>query len=149
MKHILASLALCCACAARTDTQTPDDSVAVEIAAARDLLARHPRPVHVDSAYAHPGQAPGSPTARYRPSPRHRTLADSLNGRRVPADTTSAARIILTEPEFAGDSALVTVTVSYDTGRRPRGSFYETMLVVLRRTGTVWRVERRVQLGIS
>lgn len=51
-------------------------------------------------------------------------------------------------PQFTGDTATVTVTVSYDTGRR-RGGFYETEIVTLYRTRGTWRLLRGVQLGIT
>ena len=149
MKHIVAILALSGACASRSDAQSREDSVAVEMVAARDLLARHGRYARLDSAFALPGHAPGVPTAMVRPSLRHSVLVDSLYAHRPVAKEPHNATLILSEPEFAGDSAMVTATVSYDTGRRPRGGFYETVLLVLRRSGPAWRVHRLTQLGIT
>ncbi|HUG99334.1 MAG TPA: erythromycin esterase family protein [Gammaproteobacteria bacterium] len=130
--------------------QQQGDSLTVEVLAAGHLLNKHPhRQVQLDSAFALSGHAPGSPTAGLRPANRNRLLADSLEARLSREQPLGTARLTLSEPEFAGDSAMVTVTVSYDTGRRPSGRFYETVLVFLRRAGSAWRVERSEQLGIT
>ena len=150
MQSGVALVALCATLAARAEGQAVGDSIAAELLAARHLLAKHPhRQVHLDSALASPGHAPGAPTASLRPSYRNRALADSLNARLSRDSTLGISRLILSAPQFGGDSAMVTVTVSYDSGRRPRGRFYETVLVFLRRAGSEWRVERGIQLGIS
>jgi hypothetical protein len=135
---------------ARLEAQASADSIAVELTAARHLLAQHPaRAVLLDSAYARSTHAPGVPATDHRPLRRHRTLADSLNAGISTQSNSRTAQLTLSEPEFAGDSALVTVTVSYDNGRRPRGAFYETVRVTLRRAAGSWRIERSAQLGIS
>lgn len=140
----------CFAGGASAGAQTSVDSIAVEVVAARHLLARHPfREVSLDSGFAMPGHAPGVPTAALRPARRHRALADSLALDSDHRAQIGIARITLSAPQFAGDSAMLTVTVSYDTGRRPRGGFYETELVTLRRARGTWYVQRSSQLGIT
>lgn len=130
--------------------ETFADSVTVEVVAARQLLANHsPSEVRVDSAFAKAGVAPGIRTDRIRPSARNVLLADSLNSRLSRDQPVRKTVLMLSEPEFVGDSARVTVTISYDTGRLPHGQFYETVLFVLRRIDAVWRVTRSTQLGIS
>lgn len=150
MQRAFAILAFTIALAGRTEAQTFGDSITVEVVAARHLLAQHSnRQGLVDAAFAPPGHAPGTPTTRMRPLHRNRLLADSLNARLSSEQPLGLARVILSEPEFAGDSAMVTVTVSYDTGRRPRGGFYETVLVLLRRAGSTWMTVGSTQLGIT
>ena len=150
MQRAFAILALTLALAGRTEAQTLGDSITVEVVAARHLLAQHSnRQVLVDVAFAPAGNAPGTPTPRMRPLHRNRLLVDSLNARSSSGHSLGVPKLILSEPEFAGDSAMVTVTVSYDTGRRPRGGFYETVLVVLRRAGVTWRTVGSTQLGIT
>lgn len=145
-----AVLVLCAMTAAPVNAQVVADSIAVELLAARHLVGRHQgRGLHLDSAFAMPGHAPGAPTSRVRPTQRNHALADSLKARLARGRLGDTAWIVLSEPEFAADSAMVTVTISYDTGRRPRGGFYETVLVTLRRASGGWRVERSVQLGIT
>ena len=136
-------------CADSTTAQSPKDSAAVELLAGRHILARHPHDrIHLDSAFASSGVAPGTPTSRFRPASRMRQLAESLDARVSSAQLAGVVYIILSEPEFAADTARVTVTISYPTSTRRR-SFYETLLVVLRRHSAGWRHERDLQLGIS
>ena len=144
------AIALGVVSSAATNAQVVADSIAVESLAARHLIARHQgRGLRLDSAFALPGHAPGSPTARVRPAHRNHALAEFLNARLARGRAGDSAWVVLSEPEFAADSAMVTVTISYDTGRRPRGGFYETVLVILRRAGGQWRVERTASLGIT
>jgi hypothetical protein len=150
MQRLLVLIALCAASPALAESQTSGDSLVVELLAARHLFVKHQnRQVRLDSAFAVQGHAPGTPTSRLRPLHRSRSLADSLNDRLSRESAFGVATLRLSQPEFAGDSAIVTVTISYDTGRRPGGGFYETVLVFLRRAGTAWRVERSDQLGIT
>ena len=150
MQRAFAILALTVVLTGRTEAQTLGDSITVEVVAARHLLSQHSnRQVQVDTAFAPAGTAPGTPTTRMRPPHRNRLLVDSLNARSSSGHSLGVAKLILSEPEFAGDSAMVTVTVSYDTGRRPRGGFYETVLVVFRRAGATWRTVGSTQLGIT
>lgn len=148
MHRVIAVVFFCVGCTARTEPRALTDPLTVEVLAARHLLARHAnRPVHLDSAFALHGHAPGAPSARVRPADRNGLLADSLKAGPARELSDAVARVTLSEPEFAEHSAVVTVTISYEQG--PRGKFYETVLVFLRRASRAWHVERSVQLGIT
>lgn len=131
--------------------QAPSDIAAIELAAARHLLARHPSwTIHLDSMFAQAGTAPAVPTTERRPADRTRALADSL-GAFVRTELTERTILLqLSDPLVRGSSARVSVTVGYlqaYDGRR-RG-FYETVDVIFERDGKGWRVVGEAQLGIT
>ena len=127
------------------------DIAAIELAAARHLLARHPAwTIHLDSVFAQPGTAPGVRTSVSRPGERTLALADSL---RALVSTELSERTILlqlSDPIARDHSARVSVTVGHmqEYGGKRRG-FYETVDVVFERDGTGWKVVGESQLGIT
>jgi hypothetical protein len=133
--------------------QSPADTGAVELAAARFMLRLHPAErVHLDSVFAVPRSAPGVRTTLSRPHGRNLYLADSLKAVISSDRPLRGSYQILSDPVFDGDSASVSVTVDYPiaptaSGRARR--FYETLEMFLRRRDGAWTVVRTVSLGIS
>ncbi|MGH7638749.1 MAG: hypothetical protein ACREOK_13960 [Gemmatimonadaceae bacterium] len=131
--------------------QASSDIAAIELAAARHLLGRHPSwAIHLDSMFVQAGTAPGVRTMERRPVDRTLALADSL-GAFVRAELTERPILLqLSDPLVRDSSARVSVTVGYlrANGGRRRG-FYETVDVIFERDGKGWKVVGEAQLGIT
>lgn len=129
--------------------QESRDVAAVELAAARHLLDKHPDwAVHLDSAFAVAGTAPGV-RAGLRPPHRTLRLADSIPAVVTTQRTARTINLILSDPVISGHQATVSVTVSYMWGQGPRNGFYETIEVHLAKQGNRWKVTGENSLGIT
>ena len=129
--------------------QRPRDVEAVELAAARHLLDRHPKwIIHLDSAFAAPGTAPGL-RAGLRPRDRTMRLADSVRAIVTTQRKAGTINLIVSDPVISGDRATVSVTVSYLHGPGPRNGFYETVEVRLAKQGSEWKIIGETSLGIT
>jgi hypothetical protein len=128
--------------------QSADPALAVEVAAARAMLAGyHPRFLGVDPRFARAGEAPPAPTGELRPAARNRALTDSLSTLVVPSGTDSLV-IQASVPSISRTDASISMTVSGRSGGS-RGVYYETIALTLRRERQSWRVVGRRQLGIT
>ena len=118
-----------------------------ELVVARDILRTYARHrVLVDSMFAIPEQAPGTPSREMRPHRRTRALSDSI------ADNRELARAVvlrLSKPRISGKAARITVTVDFPDKRQPGRRGYETVDYTLDSRGESWQVRTRVQLGIT
>jgi hypothetical protein len=127
-----------------------DDTLAVEALAIRDLLGAHPHGgvIALDVRFAAAGQAPPGMTGMQRPLARQRALeiAIALLG---DSATTDTVHVQASAPLLQGDTATISVTVSWRGSPERRRSFYETVAYVLRRQPGRWVVHRKSQLGIS
>ena len=131
--------------------------LAVEVAAARHMLARSPghgfrlRDVTLDPAFADSISAPGSPGRARRDSARTAALAAAVDARAAAARDSSSVHVLLSEPIVRGDTAAITATIRWPEGSRSRrGLFgYETVALTLALERGAWRVVRERQLGIS
>src|SRR5206468_5551425 len=64
---------------APTEARAQDDTLAVELAAVRELVGGNPgRPIVIEPRFAAAGQAPPSITTIHRPATRQHALEDSL-----------------------------------------------------------------------
>ena len=124
-----------------------DGALRAELLVARDLLQRGSTGlVIIDSMYAMPGQAPGSPTQEMRPAGRTRSLRDSLNVRRAPGE---AFIVRLSKPELRDERVRITATIDFPSQRQPGGRGYETVEYTLEGGSPAWTIRSRVQLGIT
>lgn len=152
-----AGLGLALACAARAGAQSGTGAeLAVEVAAARHMLARSSshgfrlRDVTLNPAYADSISAPGGPRRARRDSVRTAELAAAIGARVAVARDSSGVHVLLSEPMVRGDTAAVTVTISWPNSRRGRGIVgYETVALTLAREHGAWHVVRERQLGIT
>jgi hypothetical protein len=132
----------------------PSDSLAVEVAAARHLLEPYADlAIEIQPAFGDSIAAPGSPGPTLRDAARTAAIARTLaarvaerpRGQRV-ADQT--AEVLLSAPQFRGDTATITGTIGWYRDATPRsGSGYETVALTLLRDGARWRVIRVNELG--
>ena len=155
-------LALTCACAsharvADTATSSVSDTLAVELAAARQLLADYKDlQVVIHPAFADSFSSPGYPGPLRRDDARTTALARALGGSIYagPSDSRDrekgTARLILSEAVIESDMCRITGTVMWYRDDQPRqGSGYLTDRFTLTREGTGWRVVGSDNLGIS
>lgn len=146
---ILRSLLILLLLPAISTAQASRDVEAIERAAARHLLARHPSwSVHLDAAFAEPRTAPGVRSSVARPQHRTLLLADSLRAIVSSQRAETTVHLMLSDPVVRGDTATVSVTVDYLRPHGRRRGFYETIEVVLARTANGWHVIGETQLGI-
>jgi hypothetical protein len=155
-------LALTCACASHAgvaDTVTTGalDTLAVELAAARQILAEYKDlQVVIHPAFSDSFSSPGQPGRVRRDDLRTTALARALGGSIYAEPSRSrdrvkgTARLTLSEPVIESDTARITGTIMWYRDDQPRqGSGYRTDRFTLTREGTAWRVVGSDNLGIS
>ena len=127
-----------------------DDTLAVEVAAIRELLSpyAHGRVIVLDPRFASPRDAPPRMTQVERPFARQRALQDSISslGERDSRDT---LHVYASVAVFHDSSATISVTVRHCGRAERRLVFYETVEYALRHDTGRWIVSRRSRLGIS
>ena len=148
-------------------SQSVRDSSAVEGTAVRALAARVPaESVALDPGFAESDHAPGAVgSAGDRPMSRTQALARDLgisvqrlsDAHRCPAGVSRCALngvsavLMLSEPAFRGDTAVVSATVvahsPIPSDKRP--TYYESIRVTLVRSSSGWTLVKTDQLGIS
>ena len=149
---LLALALLACATTGRAPGDA-GDAVAIETAAVRYMLEDYPdarRGITLDPSLAAADAAPGWPAPGRRDSVRTAQLARALTARvgTKPAEG-RGVHLVLSAPVERGDSASVTVTVTWPGDGTPRSAGYETRAYVLVRTNGRWQVRREIQLGIT
>jgi hypothetical protein len=155
-------LALTCACGsharvADTATTSLSDTIAVELAAARQLLAEYKDlQVVIHPAFGDSFSSPGYPGPVRRDDARTTALARALGGSIYAEPSHSrdrekgTARLILSEPVVESDTARITGTIIWYRDDQPRrGRGYRTDRFTRAREGTGWRVVGSDNLGIS
>lgn len=155
-------LALTCGCASHARVLDPAttkalDTLAVELAAARQLLAEYKDlQVVIHPAFADSFSSPGQPGPVRRDDARTTALAGALGGSVYAEPSHSrnrmkgTARLILSEPVIESDTARITGTIMWYRDDQPRrGSGYRTDRFTLTREGAGWRVMGSNNLGIS
>lgn len=156
------ALALTCACAsyagvAGTAMTRASDALAVELAAARQLLAEYEDlQVVIHPAFADSFSSPGHAGPARRDDARTTALARALGGSIYAEPIHSrdrgkgTARLILSEPVIESDTARITGTLMWYRDDQPRrGRGYRTDRLTLTREGTGWRVVGSDNLGIT
>ncbi len=146
--------------------QSSTDRVAIEVAAARTMLAHqyNKGSVSIDPAEGAQGHAPSHPgVGKLRPAAHTERLAKVLSASvRRYADVTSctdgqppcamsgtSTHIILSAPIIVGDTASVTATIYQNSPSKRQPVDYETVLLTLVRRPGGWAVVKEDQLGIS
>lgn len=145
------------------------ERLAVETAIARSEVDKDRRlRIVIDPMVVHGDEAPGARDVKERESNRQAYLLRSFGARslrrQAVIDCTSKPckmpeadlLVTLSEPQFGGDTAFVTVTtlrpITRDTTAGPikaGATQYMTMKIFLRRVGADWKVLRIEELGIS
>ncbi len=156
------------ACAAmshptRIIAQESPEAEKVEVLAAKAMLSlgRFPTSrIMVTPQFTQSGQAPGNSDATkgLRPNSRNAAIVAAINARGVAGAPgipmckdcgTDPVSLVLTmsDPQFDGDSAAVTVTAKYPGHKTT--TEYETMHYVLQKLQGVWAIRRSEQLGVT
>lgn len=143
--------------------QEERDFAAVEMAAARAMLARGTAAgaVGIDPTFG-ANRAPGGAHVAARPESRTLALARALPARAVKFEDARSCpklgvctlvgvtrHLVLSEPVFNGDTAQITVTKHEATESTRQPTYYETVRFTLARSRGTWTVVRQEDLGIS
>ena len=124
-----------------------DRTLQAELRVARELLQQAATgEVIVDSMYAIPGQAPGSPSEEMRPASRTQMLRDSLN---VNRGSGQAVILRLSKPELVDNWVRITATIDYPMAAQPGRRGYHTVEYTLEGGAPAWTIRTRVQLGVT